>query len=94
MKEKCIDNARTIQDLKNMMNYINYNKEKYLLSNPNADPEHKNEYQGPIRNSILRENVIKIFFESIFKQFLIDIKKELKEKAEAYVIKECSENFL
>jgi hypothetical protein len=30
MKEKCIDNAKTVQDLKNMMNYINYNKEKHI----------------------------------------------------------------
>ena len=42
---------------------------------------------------ILRENVIKIFFEQINKQFLIDIKKELTEKAEAYVINLCGENF-
>jgi len=71
MKEKCIDNARTIQDLKNMMNYINYNKEKYLSSNPNADPEHKNEYQGPIRKSILSvcfsENL-----DKCAKQFCLD----------------------
>ena len=30
MKEKCIDNAKTIQDLQDMMDYINYNKDKYL----------------------------------------------------------------
>ena len=42
---------------------------------------------------ILRENVIKIFFESINKQFLIDIKKELEEKAESYVIRICADNF-
>ena len=42
---------------------------------------------------ILRNNVIKIFFESIKKQFLVDIKKELREKAEAYVINKCAENF-
>ena len=42
---------------------------------------------------VLRENVIKIFFESIKRQFLVDIKKELRQKAEAYVINKCSENF-
>ena len=42
---------------------------------------------------ILRENVIKIFFEQINRQFLIDIKKELTEKAETYVINLCGENF-
>jgi len=52
MKERCIDNAKTIQDLKNMMNYINYNREKHVLSS-NKDSENKNEYQGPIRKSIL-----------------------------------------
>jgi hypothetical protein len=35
---------------------------------------------------VLRENVIKIFFEVIKRQFLVDIKKGLRQKAEAYVI--------
>ena len=52
MREKCIDNAKTIQELNNMMNYINYNKEKHSL-NSNKDSENKDEYQGPIRKSIL-----------------------------------------
>ena len=52
MRENCIDNAKTIQDLKNMMNFINYNKEKHSLAS-NKDSEDKNEYQGPIRKSIL-----------------------------------------
>jgi len=71
----------------------NYNygikQEKDLDENDNMN------YNGSNKSDwyILRENVIKIFFESINKQFLIDIKKELKEKAESYVIRLCSENF-
>ena len=47
MKEKCIDNAKTMQDLNNMMIYINYNKEKYLPKNMNQDDE----FVLPIRKS-------------------------------------------
>ena len=39
MKEKCIDNAKSIQDLKSMMNYINYNKDKYLPKDVKPDDE-------------------------------------------------------
>jgi transcription elongation factor SPT6 len=53
MKEKFIENAKSSQELRNMMNYINYNKEKYLSSNPNISTENKKAYQGPIRKSIL-----------------------------------------
>ena len=71
MKEKCIEKAKTFQDLKNMMNYINYNKEKYLSSNSNIDPGQKNKYQGPIRKSILSvcfsENL-----DKCAKQFCLD----------------------
>ena len=69
MKEKCIDNAKTIQELKNMMNYINYNKEKYLSHNSNNNSE--NEFQGPIRKSALTV----IFSEKMdkcAKQFCLD----------------------
>ena len=47
MKEKCIDNAKTMQDLNNMMIYINYNKDKYLPKNIHPDDE----YVLPIRKS-------------------------------------------
>ena len=67
MKEKCIDNAKTIQDLKNMMNYISYNKEKYLSSKVNSE----NEFQGPIKKSVLNvyysENL-----DKCAKQFCLD----------------------
>ena len=46
MKEKCIDNAKTIQDLNNMMNYINFNKDKYLPKEKEDD-----EFVGPVRRS-------------------------------------------
>ena len=39
MKEKCIDNAKSIQDLNSMMNYINYNKDKYLPKDIKPDDE-------------------------------------------------------
>ena len=39
MKEKCIDNAKSIQDLNSMMNYINYNKDKYLPKDVKPDDE-------------------------------------------------------
>ena len=42
---------------------------------------------------ILRENIIKIFIDMVSKQFLNDIKKELKEKAENFVINCCADNF-
>ena len=41
----------------------------------------------------LRENIIKIFIDMASKQFLKDIKNELKEKAENFVINCCAENF-
>ena len=47
MKEKCIDNAKTIQDLNSMMNYINYNKDKYLPKNIKPDDE----FILPVRKS-------------------------------------------
>ena len=50
MKEKCIDNAKTMQDLNNMMIYINYNKEKYLPKNMNQDDE----FVLPIRKSQIK----------------------------------------
>ena len=49
MKEKCIDEAKSIQSLKNMMNYINYNKEKYLPKNNNSDDQ----YLLPVPKSAL-----------------------------------------
>ena len=53
----------------------------------NYETSNKNEWY------YLRQNIINIFFDLIEKQFLIDIKKELKEKAENYVINQCAENF-
>ena len=71
MKEKFIENAKSAQELRNMMNYINYNKEKYLSSNPNISTENKKAYQGPIRKSILSvcfsENL-----DKCAKQFCLD----------------------
>ena len=67
MKEKCIDNAKTIKDLMNMMDYISYNREKYLSSR--IDEE--NEYKGPIKKSVLNvlysENL-----DKCAKQFCLD----------------------
>lgn len=71
MKEKYIDNAKTIQDLNNMMDYINYNKEKYLSSNSNNHPDEKI-YHGPIKKSSLT-----IYFsenlDKCAKQFCLDV---------------------
>ena len=67
MKEKCIDNAKTIQELKNMMNYISYNKEKYLSSDINSE----NDYKGPIRKSILNVYFSKNL-DKCAKQFCLD----------------------
>ena len=39
MKEKCIDNAKSMQELNNMMNYINYNKDKYFPKGLKADDD-------------------------------------------------------
>ena len=67
MKEKCIDNAKTIQELKNMMNYISYNKEKYLSSDINSE----NDYKGPIRKSLLNVYFSKNL-DKCAKQFCLD----------------------
>ena len=68
MKEKYIDNAKNIQELNNMMNYINYNKEKYLSPYSNSSD---NKNQGPIRKSTLS-----VFFsenlDKCSKQFCLD----------------------
>ena len=69
MKEKCIDNAKTLQELKNMMNYINYNKEKYLSYNSNNNSE--KEYQGPIRKSTLSVTFSETL-DKCAKQFCLD----------------------
>ena len=69
MKEKCIDNAKTIPELNNMMNYISYNIKKYLSPNPNNKSEDK--YQGPIRKSTVHV----LFSENLdkcAKQFCLD----------------------
>ena len=78
---------------------------KYILSqalNHNSDDDNnninfikteKNEDKSKNEWSLLRESVIKIFLQSIIKQFLIDIKNELKEKAETFVINKCAEKF-
>jgi len=78
----------------NSNNNIGIKQEKNLL---NDDNDNDNDYNYSTQNKsewyVLRENIIKIFIESISKQFLIDIKKELKEKSENFVIKSCAEYF-
>ena len=51
MKEKCIDEAKKISDLNNMMIYINYNKEKYLPKKKNGNEE--GQYLLPVAKSAL-----------------------------------------
>ena len=48
MKEKCIDNAMTIQELNSMMTYINYNKDKYSSKELKPDDE----FISPVRRSV------------------------------------------
>ena len=48
MKEKCIDNAMTIQELNSMMTFINYNKDKYFSKEIKPDDE----FIFPVRKSI------------------------------------------
>ena len=78
---------------------------KYILSqalNHNSDDENssinfikteKSEDNSKNEWNLLRESVITLFLQSIKKQFLLDIKKELKEKAENFVINKCAEKF-
>ena len=69
---------------------IGIKQEKDIMNEENDfnyETSNKNEWY------YLRQNIINIFFDLIEKQFLIDIKKELKEKAENYVINQCAENF-
>ena len=76
----------------NLNNNTGIKQEKNLLNDDN-DNDFNYSNQNKSGWYILRENIIKAFIESISKQFLIDIKKELKEKSENFVIKSCAENF-
>ena len=76
----------------NLNNNTGIKQEKDLLNDDN-DNDFNYSTQNKSSWYILRENIIKAFIELISKQFLIDVKKELKEKAENFVIKSCAENF-
>ena len=76
----------------NLNNNTGIKQEKDILNDDN-DNDYNYSYLDKSGWYILRENIIKTFMESISKQFLIDIKKELKEKAENFVVNACAENF-
>ena len=71
MKEKCIDNAKTIQDLQDMMKYIEFNNEKNINVNPDEKEKSEGEFKLPVRKSTINFQYNKNF-EKFLEKFSLN----------------------